>query len=30
MEAGCDAAAEGHGANRTRDMWKDEALRAMK
>jgi len=30
MEAGRDSAAEGHGANRTWDMWKDEALHAMK
>ncbi len=30
MEAGRDAAGAGHGANRTWDMWKDEALRAMK
>jgi len=30
MEAGRDSAAEGHGANRTWDMWKEEALRAMK
>jgi len=30
MEAGRDSAGEGHGANRTWDMWKDEALRAMK
>ena len=28
MEKGRDAAQEGHGANRTWDMWKDEALRA--
>jgi HCOMODA/2-hydroxy-3-carboxy-muconic semialdehyde decarboxylase len=30
MEKGRDAAQEGHGANRTWDMWKDEALRAAK
>jgi len=28
MESARDAAREGHGANRTWDMWKDEALRA--
>jgi HCOMODA/2-hydroxy-3-carboxy-muconic semialdehyde decarboxylase len=27
MESGRDAAGEGHGANRTWDMWKEEALR---
>ncbi len=26
MEAGRDTASEGHGANRTWDMWKDEAM----
>ena len=30
MEKGRDAAQAGHGANRTWDMWKDEALRAAK
>jgi HCOMODA/2-hydroxy-3-carboxy-muconic semialdehyde decarboxylase len=30
MEKGRDAAQEGHGANRTWDMWKDEALRAAR
>ena len=30
MEKSRDAAQEGHGANRTWDMWKDEALRAAK
>ena len=30
MEKGRDAAPEGHGANRTWDMWKEEALRAAK
>ncbi len=30
MEKGRDAAQQGHGANRTWDMWKDEALRAIK
>jgi len=30
MEKGRDAAQEGHGTNRTWDMWKEEALRAAK
>ncbi len=30
MEKGRDAAQEGHGANRTWDMWKEEALRAAR
>jgi HCOMODA/2-hydroxy-3-carboxy-muconic semialdehyde decarboxylase len=29
MEAGRDTASEGHGANRTWDMWKDEAMNRM-